>query len=53
MTCKMKGKKATGAKSKGIVAKRGSGGGKASAASVKAGLGAAKQKASKLAKVKF
>ena len=45
--------KSTGAKNKGIVAKRGKGGGKASAAAVKKGLGAAKQGVAKLAKVKF
>ena len=44
--------KSTGAKNKGIVAKRGNSK-KASAASVKKGLGAAKQGVAKLAKVKF
>lgn len=44
--------KETGSKKKGIVAKRGNSG-KASASSVKKGLGAAKSKMAKLAKVKF
>jgi hypothetical protein len=43
--------KATGAKNKGIVAKRGSGGGKASSSAVSKGLGAAKTKRAKMAQL--